>query len=93
MKATLFDDDIEAYADLIQQDNEYFISNPTIRSVEEKYRSSSGEFQMPFDSRTTIQSTGSESHKSSPSYYTIATIPRTYGLYDRIGMHIIYVCF
>ena len=35
MKATLFEDDIEAYADLIQQNHEYVISNPTIGSVDE----------------------------------------------------------
>nr|QIA97922.1 hypothetical protein AP_R.00g000200-v1.0.a3 [Amaranthus palmeri] len=76
MKATLFEDDIDAYADLIQQNHEYFISNPTIRSVEEQYRSKSGEYQMTFNSRTTIQPTGSATQLSEPSYYTISTIPR-----------------
>lgn len=59
MKATLFEDNIEAYADLIQKNNEYFISNSTIRSVEEKYRSNSRQFQMTSNNRTTIQPTGS----------------------------------
>ena len=37
MKATLFEEDIEAYADLIQQSQEYMISNPIIRDVADKY--------------------------------------------------------
>ncbi len=85
MKATLFEDDIDAYADLIQQNHEYFVSNPTIRTVEEQYRSKSGEYQMTFNSRTTIQPTGSATQNSEPSYYTISTIPRISGFYDRFG--------
>lgn len=67
----MFEDDIEAYADLIQQYNEYVISNQTIRSVEERYRSKSGKYQMTVDSRTTIEPTGCAFQDYGPSYYTI----------------------
>ena len=38
MRATLFEDDIQAYDSLIQQNHEYLISNPTIKPVNEKYQ-------------------------------------------------------
>lgn len=52
MKAKLFEVDIDAYADPTQL-------NPTIRSVDEKYRSKSRKYQMTFNSRTSIQPTSS----------------------------------
>ena len=54
MKATLFEDDLEAYADLIQQSQEYMISNPTIHDVAKKYQSKADEFQMTFNNRTIV---------------------------------------
>ena len=85
MKATIFEDDIQAYDDLIQQSQEYMISNPTIRTVDEKYQSKAGEFQMTFNNRTIIQPTGSSS-ASGPDYHTISTIPRVASPYERYGI-------
>ncbi|CAO2814501.1 unnamed protein product [Amaranthus hypochondriacus] len=82
MKATLFEDDIQAYEDLIQQSKEYMISNPTIRTVDEKYQSKVGEFQMTFNNRTIIQPTGSSS-ASGPTYHALSNIPRIASPYDR----------
>ncbi len=85
MKATLFEDDIQAYDDLIQQSQEYMISNPTIRTVDEKYQSKVGEFQMTFNNRTVIQATGSSS-ASGPAYHALSSIPRVASPYERYGI-------
>ena len=54
MKATLFEENIQAYADLIQQSQEYIISNPTICTADKKYQSKAAKFQMMFNNWTIV---------------------------------------
>ena len=86
MKATLFEEDIKAYADLIQQSQKYIIFNSTIRDVAEKYQSKASEFQMTFNNRTIVQPTGSSSYSIGPAYHTLSAIPRAATPYDRNGL-------
>ena len=72
MRATLFEDDIQAYDSLIQQNHEFLISN-------HEYQTRVGEYQMAFSNRTVIQAIGSSSQASGPTYHSITTIPRTNG--------------
>ena len=82
----MFEEDIEAYANLIQQSQEYMISNPTIRAIAEKYQSKAGEFQMMFNHRTIVRPTGSSSHSTRLAYHTLLAIPRAATPYDRYGL-------
>ena len=88
MKATLFEEDIKAYTDLIQQSQEYMITNSTIHDVAEKYQAKVGEFQMTFNNRTIVQPTSSSSCCTGPAYHTLSSIPRVATPYDRYGLDI-----
>lgn len=88
MKRTLFEDDIEAYANLIQQNHEYMISNPTILDVGEEYQSKAGNFQLTFNNRTIVQPSGS-SRGTRPKYLTLSTVPRAMIPDDRYGLYIL----
>ena len=86
MKATLFEKDIEAYVDLVQQSQEYMISNPIICDIPEKYQSKAGEFQMTFNNRSTVQPIDSSSYSTGPAYHTLLAIPRVATPYNRYGL-------
>ncbi|KAK9706960.1 hypothetical protein RND81_07G163800 [Saponaria officinalis] len=77
IKTTLYNDDIEAYEDVIQDKMVYEISNAKLKPVPEKYRTSPEDhpYQLSFNNSTIIQPV--------PEYIVLASIPRSITLDDR----------
>ncbi|KAK9698910.1 hypothetical protein RND81_08G139900 [Saponaria officinalis] len=95
IKTTLYNDEIKAYEDIIQNQMEYEISNAKIRPMPEKYRTNPEDhpYQLSFGGNTIIKPVEGSKPPLGPEYIPIASIPRTITAddrYDVIGI-LIYV--
>ncbi|KAL2893590.1 Replication protein A 70 kDa DNA-binding subunit B [Bienertia sinuspersici] len=76
MKGALFDTDIEKYAEALERNGEYELSNATITAVPPQYASKPNEYSMIINARTEINPLSIDPTVLGPHYQSIATVPR-----------------
>ena len=76
MKATLFNNDIEKYAEALQRKGEYELGDATIKKVDEEYASRPNECSLVINARAKILPLIDDPEKLAPEYQAISTIPR-----------------
>ncbi|KAL2942678.1 Replication protein A 70 kDa DNA-binding subunit B, partial [Bienertia sinuspersici] len=76
MKGALFDTDIEKYAEALERNGEYELSNATITAVPPQYASKSNEYSMIINARTEINPLSIDPTVLGPHYQSIATVLR-----------------
>uniref|UniRef100_A0A803M656 Replication protein A OB domain-containing protein n=1 Tax=Chenopodium quinoa TaxID=63459 RepID=A0A803M656_CHEQI len=78
MRVTLFGDQIKAYDEAIAYNGEYEISNATVRSIDDQYRTTHDQppYQLHFNHRTIVQPVCTETGYVVPQYQSIASIPK-----------------
>ncbi|XP_074293070.1 replication protein A 70 kDa DNA-binding subunit B-like [Silene latifolia] len=95
IKTILYNDDIGAYENIIQNKVEYDISNAKIRPMPEKYPVGPDDhpFHLSFSADTIVRAVEGSKPPLGPEYIAIAAIPRTVSaddIYDIVGI-LIYV--
>ncbi|KAL2921991.1 Replication protein A 70 kDa DNA-binding subunit B [Bienertia sinuspersici] len=76
MKGALFDNDIERYAEALERNGEYELSNATITPVPQQYASRPNEYSIIINSRAKISPLTTDPEVLGPHYQPIATDPR-----------------
>uniref|UniRef100_A0A803L2S1 Uncharacterized protein n=1 Tax=Chenopodium quinoa TaxID=63459 RepID=A0A803L2S1_CHEQI len=87
MRITLFGDQIKAYDEVIAYNGEYEISNATVRSIDDQYRTTHDQlpYQLHFNHRTVVQPVCTETGYVVPQYQSIASIPKLEVADERYG--------
>ncbi|KAL2932435.1 Replication protein A 70 kDa DNA-binding subunit B, partial [Bienertia sinuspersici] len=76
MKGTLFDSDIEKYAEALERNGEYELSNAMISAVPPQHASKPNEYSIIINARAQISSLTTDATALGPQYQAFATIPR-----------------
>uniref|UniRef100_A0A803NBQ3 Uncharacterized protein n=1 Tax=Chenopodium quinoa TaxID=63459 RepID=A0A803NBQ3_CHEQI len=87
MRVTLFGDQIKAYDEVIAYSGEYEISNATVRSIDDQYRTTHEQlpYQLHFNHRTVVQPVCTETGYVVPQYQSIASIQKQEVADERYG--------
>ncbi|KAL2935280.1 Replication protein A 70 kDa DNA-binding subunit B, partial [Bienertia sinuspersici] len=93
MKGALFDSDIEKYAEALERNGEYELSNAIISAVPPQHASKPNEYSIIINARAQISPLTTDATALGPQYQAFATIPRdpfSTELVDVLGV-VIYV--
>lgn len=78
IQATIFGDDIEAFADALERNGVYEFTNFSVKPMPAQYSSRAGDYQISFTSRTRIKPLDLSGCADGPTYRKLSLIPHAF---------------